>query len=321
MSFLQRIVSQAHAAAGNTPLARPKGLTARAPIAAGSDPVAREPAMPAASQIQSREEAAIPTAAPMVPPQHQTVEPAAPPVEGVPAAPVIVQSEEVFTTRLPVADTGELPADPPLPLDPAATTDTVPGAGSAVPVPHTALVPPAAEPVIPPQDAPGQIDAPPSLEGATEGPAPVEAELPAMAKQRHGSPDSTLAQVLAAVAEPHSQSSADAPVDRAPAPDSEPAPTARPRTDVAALEPQETAPREPVAPPPLAQPLPSLEAMRQETGWHRPPGPLVAPDQPRLQIDQIDVVVSEPQPQPSAATARPSPLAAVSASRRYLRRL
>ena len=320
MSFLQRIVNQAHAAAGNAPLALPKGLIARAPGAAGSGPVPPEPAKPAPPSIQPREEAAIPTVAPMVPPQHQSNEPAAPPVERVSAAPMTVRSEEAATTPLPAADSGELPLDPPQQQDPAKTADTVPGADAAVPVPHTPLVPPAAQAVIPSPDASGQTGAPPQ-EGAAEIPAPVEAEVQALPIQGQGSPDTTLAHVLAAVTEPPHQSSANAAVDRGPAPDGEPAATAWPRTEVAALEPQDTAHREPVAAPPLAQPLQSLEAMRQETAWQKPPEPPSAPDQPQLQIDQIDVVVSEAHPQQPTATVRPSPLAAVSASRRYLRRL
>jgi hypothetical protein len=50
-----------------------------------------------------------------------------------------------------------------------------------------------------------------------------------------------------------------------------------------------------------------------------PARPAAAEKQPVLRIDQIDVVVTDPTPMP-IAPAR-SPFAAVSANRRYLRRL
>ena len=71
-------------------------------------------------------------------------------------------------------------------------------------------------------------------------------------------------------------------------------------------------------PSPVFEPVPTPQPERyRPTPTLQPP----APEQPPLlQIDQIDVVVADPAPAQPAAPAR-SRLAAISASRRYLRRL
>lgn len=71
-------------------------------------------------------------------------------------------------------------------------------------------------------------------------------------------------------------------------------------------------------PPPVLEPVPPAQPEQYRSApTTQPPA---AEQPPLLQIDQIDVVVSDPAPAQPAAPAR-SRLAAISASRRYLRRL
>ena len=320
MSFLQRVVNQAHAVRESVPVARPKGFVPGMPEVAAADPMAPESAGPAPFPDRLPAEPAAPATARLGQPIDRPVEPAAPPVDEVSTDTMTVLSDEPATMPLPTEDTG-LPSDPPpAPQIPAPTTDSAPGAEATPANSSAPPLPPPVQAFLPPTEPSGKVDTPPSLEGAPEIPAPVEAKAPSAPEQRLGATGTILSDIVAAVAEPHPLPPAETAAESEP-PDKKPAPTAQPRPEMAAEKAKESPPTQPVEAPPLAQPLPSPQSMRQETGWQRPPEPPPASIQPQLQIDQIDVVVSEPQPRPPTATARPSALAAVSASRRYLRRL
>lgn len=321
MSFLQRVVSQVHAAAVDAPLARPKGLVPRVPEEATPGP-AVAPGLTLPGETPAGPD--VPARAPLALPDDHAAEPATPVAEQAPAARMTIQSEQPPAASLPAADAGT-PSDltPPT-QDFSTVTDSVTGADPSATDFRAPLSPPPEQTVIPRAEgleARGVTDAPPPSARSREVPGPVEVKAPSALERRPDAADATLSDVIAAVARPHPLPSTEPVEGGEVTPQSRPASAERPRTEIEAVEPQEIPPRQPVAELPLAQPLQSLEAMRQETDWRRPPEPPSVPDQPQLQIDQIDVVVSEPQPQVPNATARPAPLAAVSASRRYLRRL
>jgi hypothetical protein len=114
------------------------------------------------------------------------------------------------------------------------------------------------------------------------------------------------------------------PIDRAVALGLEPPPQRGEGLPIAEPEapadrPLEEGHRRPVEVLPVAQPLAASPTPLPLAERALPARPAAAEKQPVLRIDQIDVVVTDPTPMPTAPAR--SPFAAVSANRRYLRRL
>jgi hypothetical protein len=134
----------------------------------------------------------------------------------------------------------------------------------------------------------------PSEPAAETGPRPVMSFEPNMDREPAKSP-----------AEPEHTTASPEPVQQ---PETQPAVSPAP-AEIRPVDPTVST----VGPPPTQSPIQVFQSS------HSPPPPVPEP-RPTVQIGQIDVVVAEPETaQP--VTPAPSRLAAVSASRRYLRRL
>ena len=319
MSFLQRVASQARSTMPDIPVARPKGLLPGL-LSAALAPIEHAPPAPAPIGEEPRlAPSPVPDAAPerMAPrqpidaPSALRQSPVAPPAPW-PAA-VSTQTDfgadpPAVERRAPPHATAEESGSPAEPARatspdarpagrPALAADVEPASSDA------SAFEPASRPVFElaePRNAP-QAGPPP-------GPEPGPAEPPRLATQVADDagtmPGGPIDRAVALGLEPPPQRGEGLPIAEPEAPADRP------------LEEDHRRPVEvlPVAHPLLSSPTPLPLAERA-----LPARPAAAEKQPVLRIDQIDVVVTDPTPMP-IAPAR-SPFAAVSANRRYLRRL
>jgi hypothetical protein len=320
MSFLQRVASQARSTMPDIPVARPKGLLPGL-LSAALAPIEHAPPAPAPIGEEPRlAPSPVPDAAPerMAPRQpidapsalrHSPVAPPAPWPAAVStqtdfgADPPVVErrarphatAEESGSSAEPARATSPDQRQPSRSVpaaDPGPAPDTLDPQPPRGPVRESAL----------PRSAP-QAGPPP-------GPGPGPAEPPGLATQVADDAGTT----------------PNEPIDRALALRVEPPPhrneglrIAEPEAPAPADRPLEEAYRRPVEVLPVAQPLTLSAPPLPPAERALPQRPTAAEKQPVLQIDQIDVVVTDPRPMPSAPAR--SPFAAVSANRRYLRRL
>lgn len=325
MSFLQRVVSQVHSTALAIPVARPKGLLAGALLSAVGSPIGQaEPAPPAPMRWApppARAQAVDPA-----PVRMARREPDAPP-STLSAAPKPAPGAGTSSQNQLAADT-PLVVDAQAPPPPTAAQESRSPTESAQTMPPEAKPPggnvPVADPALPdapePQppnrpilelaephdDAGAPAGAPgPKLEGPIEPPR-VATQLPG---------DARTTQIAAPTSDGREG------VFGAPAPQpSEWAPMLEPDRPTLANRQIEKADGGVVEVVPTAQPMPLRSTPRLPAESALSSRSLIEAKAPLLHIDQIDVVVTDPTPIPTAPASR-SPLAAVSANRRYLRRL
>jgi len=319
MSFLSRIASQARPTPTGAALARPKGLSAVAPVVQPTLPpepaVISTPApVHASSSIENSQSVEAPLEAPI---EATPVSAPLPPdrrFDGPPASVVVTTDDK------------ETPAEvhPSLSVQPV-RQDGQQGdreAARRVDVPEQPVpaVPPPAHQTHTTRTTPPQVPRPAEIV-EDENPAaatwqpPVTASPPkSQADLAIPMPPAPAAEDLAPITMPTEERSDEgqAVTSANPAQEMVPPSPVQPVTVDGTIE---VRPAEPVAPAPIGEPthVPIQTAQQPQPQWAAEP-------HPTLHIGQIDVVVAEPAPHQTAPAAH-SRLAAVSASRRYLRRL
>lgn len=330
MSFLGRIAQQSRSPASGHAVARPKGqlpslptMTAPVDRPAHSEPVAS----------QTEPSVTIPEA---VPPAVAGPSDETPPAASMPEPGTSSRPEQSALDQRPAAVAGTAGTRP----EPVGATDfdrpQPPAAADAETAHGEAFGRRDQEPVVRVEINDLGTVAPPADEQQDSGdrPAPVASAQEPFASPPETSPDqvSRLQPAEPAPAEasigqldsaatvqetPQANTPSDQPVAGAghdqgePPTRPEPVQQAEDGTEDGTSTPQRDVP-------PVLEPMPAPQPERYR------PAPVIQPpaaeQPPLLQIDQIDVVVSDPAPAQPAAPAR-SRLAAISASRRYLRRL
>jgi hypothetical protein len=315
MSFLQRVVSQARALVPDIPVARPKGLLL-GPLSAAGPPV--QEAMPSAPAPMREEFRPAPSPVLDAAPERTGQQPAVPMATPSPAE-ISVQTDfgadtpPVVEWRVPPpAPAEELgsPADPTRAMPPDARLPELHVlAADAAPASDASDPEPASRPgfeVVEPRHAPqAELLPGPALAGPAEPP---------------GSPTQAPDAVRATPDEPTTSDRRDGTFRAEPPPQAaDRAPILEPEGAISADRPIEEDHGRPVEVLPIARPLSPSPMPLPPAERALPARPAAEARRPVLQIDQIDVLVTDPAPVPAAAAR--SPFTAVAASRRYLRRL
>ena len=318
MSFLQRVASQARSTMPDIPVARPKGLlpgllsAALAPIeqvAPAPAPIGEEPRLGSSPVSDAT-------------PERASQQPAAPPPPAPSVAPPAPSPAAVFTQT-------DFGADPPPVVERRAPPHATAEASGSPAEPARATLPDQRQPSrsVPAADAgpaPDTLDPQPP-----RGPI-RETALPRSAPQAGLPPEPGPARPaerpgLATQVADDAGTTPNEPLDRAVALRVEPPqrgeglPISEPEAPPPADRPLEEGHRRPIEVLPIAEPLRMSPTPLPPAERALPARPAAAEKQPVLRIDQIDVVVTDPTPMPTAPAR--SPFAAVSANRRYLRRL
>ena len=319
MSFLLRVASQARSTVPDVPVARPKGLLPGL-LSGAPAPIEQVPPAPAPiGEVQPRLESSPVSHAR---PERANQQPAAPPPPAPPVAPPAPSPAAVLTQtdfrpdppplvegRAPPHATAEAsgsPAEParatlpdqrqpsrPLPAaDAGPASDTLDPQSPRGSIRETALPRSAPQPGLPPQPVPARPAEPPAFATQVADDAGTTPnEPPDRALARHVEPPKRGEGLP--ISGPEAPPPADRPIEE------------RHRRPIEVLPIAEPLRVSPTPLPPAERPLPAHSAAAEK--------------QPVLQIDQIDVVVTDPRPIPTAPAR--SPFAVVSANRRYLRRL
>jgi hypothetical protein len=318
MSFLLRVASQARSTMPDIPVARLKGLLPGL-LSATPAPIEQVPPAPAPiGEVQPRLESSPVSDARS---GRASQQPAAPPPPAPPVAPP-APSPAAVSTQI------DFGADPP-PVEGRAPPHATAEASGSPAESARATLPDQRQPSRPLPAA----DAGPASDTLDPQPPPGsirETALPRSAPQPELPPES----VPARPAEPpafatrvadDAGTTPNEPPDRALARHVEPPqwgeglPISEPKAPPPADRPLEERHRRPIEVLPIAEPLRVSPTPLPPAERPLPAHPATAEKQPVLQIDQIDVVVTDPRPIPTAPAR--SPFAAVSANRRYLRRL